>query len=971
MSNMRKMETNLKESIWLLRTFRLLFESFLNATIEHSLEIDLQACDNGPKTQNWRSIFNETGLTELCMDFVAQGIDSQLCLEAINMLVVLLAEPGGSKEVHQSIFRYLKDQDSSLFFQQVKDIIMNIFSWYQKEAENVDVIEEAALSSGEVVNSVLHLPDESIIFTLIQLMCEGDNLLLKNYFREQDGNSESVSITAVLATILDFLSRRESALFTNVSITIVKTIRATVSGPCRENQKYYIINTEMLGSLNRFIRCSRPKTITLTLAWNIDIEMLKECMVDLLRSVIEGFTRDSIIFDRMISSVEMNVTSMLLMPPSEEDQDVLEHGFTRLEAKYMVFLKTVAAPGYESSLSNAVLMKQEESISVVEVRWQKVTHKLYFAKPAILEDLSTDYLLNFFEIDSASQEDKLVLFLEKVTALHTEAKHQQLLKHYGLSYLWARRARISMFLFINAGVLNLLLLMYYKRDYYHNLLMSAEVTDAMTALIIVQIALSFVMTVLYLTVRVPSTYLSRLQNGDSHFRALFTGIMDPMPIWYGLTFLGSILAYTVDKVFSCFFLLEFVVLDSTTQYLLKAVQHPFRQLVATLIILVVAIHIFSGMYFELFSYDMEHNHVEPIYDLWSSLRLALTYGLRGEYGVDHEFYVTIQKRMWLDLAFYFVILATLRHIFFAIIVETFGQLRELKNERDEKLHNSCFICGVERHDFEKAGFNQTFYTHRFIDHHIQNYIHFIFAVLEQPPHQDLGIESYVRECMKKKDVTWVPIGLDNLYVSKARESAEERAQRVLEQTGNMNGKNRLLEDTVDMESGAGGDLEGKSNDEDEGRAASPINTDAEARRLTMYNPQQMKELMETVSAIGQSMAALNQKVDSQEDSLNSAFDSSNSSPNRKSYRQPVSSNKVRHNNQIRGPQQDQLLISTSPDNTRTPGETDSRFTSVSPIRRSTGNLISDNTATRTSSRGESTETAVSYDSQADTETKEL
>ena len=39
--------------------------------------------------------------------------------------------------------------------------------------------------------------------------------------------------------------------------------------------------------------------------------------------------------------------------------------------------------------------------------------------------------------------------------------------------------------------------------------------------------------------------------------------------------------------------------------------------------------------------------------------------------------------MWLDLAFYFIILAILRHIFFAIIVETFGQLREEKNERDE------------------------------------------------------------------------------------------------------------------------------------------------------------------------------------------------------------------------------------------------------------------------------------------------
>ncbi len=60
------------------------------------------------------------------------------------------------------------------------------------------------------------MPDENVVFTLLQLMCEGDYLPLKNYMRQQDENTTSVCIPVILANILDFLSRRESPLFTHV-----------------------------------------------------------------------------------------------------------------------------------------------------------------------------------------------------------------------------------------------------------------------------------------------------------------------------------------------------------------------------------------------------------------------------------------------------------------------------------------------------------------------------------------------------------------------------------------------------------------------------------------------------------------------------------------------------------------------------------------------------------------------------------
>ncbi len=61
------------------------------------------------------------------------GMDQTLCLEAINLLVVLLAERGGNVTVQTFIFKYLKDTDSTLFFTHIKEILAEIFSWFQKE----------------------------------------------------------------------------------------------------------------------------------------------------------------------------------------------------------------------------------------------------------------------------------------------------------------------------------------------------------------------------------------------------------------------------------------------------------------------------------------------------------------------------------------------------------------------------------------------------------------------------------------------------------------------------------------------------------------------------------------------------------------------------------------------------------------------------------------------------------------------
>ncbi len=503
----------------------------------------------------------------------------------------------------------------------------------------------------------------------------------------------------------------------------------------------------------------------------------------MLRTCVEGFLKDSDIFERLVSSIELNVLSMLLMPGEDDARDVLEFGFTTLEQKYMSFLYFLEKPAYLEGVHESCIIKSQECIHFVEVKWHGSTHRLFFHKPKILEALSKTYLDVLYEIDGASQEDKLNSLLSAVKALYTEAKHQQQLEHYGLSYLWSQRLYLSWLIFAVGSAINILLLHYYYRDEHNTLRIgytdfdddgvANEVQSAIQGLIVVHIVVTLIMSILFITVRMPANYKSKMQTGHTFAESLLYSIADPIPWWYLLQVAFSVLGYLYDPIFCVIIMLEWVLLNNTTRNLLKAVYYPLRQLFATLMMLVITIHIFSGMYFSIFSHDVQANHVGKIAELFDSLKLALSYGLRGEYGVDHELHPTLGSRMILDLAFYFVVIAILRHIFFAIIVETFGQLREMNNERTEKLHNSCFMCGIVRHDFEKAGLATSFHHHRETVHSVENYVGFIFAILEQPPHEDLGIEMHIRRCIDNMDISWIPIGLESFYGAIRQNRAKE------------------------------------------------------------------------------------------------------------------------------------------------------------------------------------------------------
>lgn len=90
-----------------------------------------------------------------------------------------------------------------------------------------------------------------------------------------------------------------------------------------------------------------------------------------------------------------------------------------------------------------------------------------------------------------------------------------------------------------------------------------------------------------------------------------------------------------------------------------------------------------------------------------------------------------------------------------IIITTFGALREDHEKRMEDQEDKCFICSLNRTQFENRKI--PFDHHRNCDHNYDNYIKY-FVSLRLKNEKDLDSdESYIVDCMKKKDIAFFPI----------------------------------------------------------------------------------------------------------------------------------------------------------------------------------------------------------------------
>lgn len=233
----------------------------------------------------------------------------------------------------------------------------------------------------------------------------------------------------------------------------------------------------------------------------------------------------------------------------------------------------------------------------------------------------------------------------------------------------------------------------------------------------------------------------------------------------------SIIALVQPLVFPLL-LLELAESKPEVRNIFRSVTKNWKQLVVTGILGVILIHMFSTfgyVYFQgYYSFDDGNIKAETLYDAFFS---TLNQGIRNGGGLAESLYPPYNLTdvstassapydYWglfvFDLVFFIVIIILMLNLVFGIIISTFGELRNARNDIDADINTICYICGIERSVIELYGNGWQY--HYQVEHSPFAYLAFLIRVLELDANsQEMsGVETYVLKKFQERDSGFLP-----------------------------------------------------------------------------------------------------------------------------------------------------------------------------------------------------------------------
>lgn len=151
--------------------------------------------------------------------------------------------------------------------------------------------------------------------------------------REQPTNIVSTNLLEDLCLYLTVLSRLPCRTSTEAACKVSSTILEVLQGPCKGNQSFLAMNTDLLETMNRIMRAKCP------IDGFIENEYeLKTIIIDVFRALLEGQSKKSAVFDRVISVLHFDIIQNLCYPIKvEEDTDSNDGTSTIHMNTYMSF----------------------------------------------------------------------------------------------------------------------------------------------------------------------------------------------------------------------------------------------------------------------------------------------------------------------------------------------------------------------------------------------------------------------------------------------------------------------------------------------------------------------------------------------------------------------------------------------------------------------------------------------------------
>lgn len=313
-------------------------------------------------------------------------------------------------------------------------------------------------------------------------------------------------------------------------------------------------------------------------------------------------------------------------------------------------------------------------------------------------------------------------------------------------------------------------------------------------------------------------YLISLMGNRGTFTKEFPQVVTDFEFMYHIGYLGlCVLGLCVHEFFYSLLLLDVVYREETLLNVIKSVTRNGRSIILTAILAVILIYLFSILGYIFFRNDFlmdvepigiteetaptpvqvnvtestcdagdntcnvtgsisqitaqitgsesggdltEENKQKVCDSLVMCIVTTLNQGLRNGGGIgdvlrkpdSREPY--FMARVVYDLLFFFIVIIIVLNLIFGVIIDTFADLRSEKQQKDEILRNTCFVCGLNRSSFDNKVVSFEEHIHK--EHNMWHYLNFVVLVKVKDHTEYTGPESYVHAMVKEKNLDWFP-----------------------------------------------------------------------------------------------------------------------------------------------------------------------------------------------------------------------
>jgi hypothetical protein len=757
-----------RTTLWVIKIFRTMIENKMEMSI-------FDRDEDGGEEQDIAAepvvtAFNKNGVTELCLDLIADGVDDELQDEAIKLCVGLLYKEGGSRAVQSLMNNHLKRADAHLFWNQTRNIITKLREWHEwRVGDELPEVEEGGDPD---------IPVSLLLVRMLQLMSEGHYFDNQEIVREQPNSPAPVNILEDLVQYLKVLSQIPCRTSVVAALRVANTILEVLQGPCKKNQEYLAMSTDLLEVINRIIRS--------VVTHDIDVDELVELkctVIDIIEGVLEAQSLKSPLYERVLSVLHVDAIVGIAFPddvdPEEKEgtgvNDLMEsEGWEILQTECVVILQMLIEyhPPLREELNIPEDVTDGTTTASVEILWGGEMNRVFFHIPDVCHLLSKPSKDNMVEsVDRTSQELKLLDFLDRAAVLYREVKHQEKIVEWNLAAVFSRENQnyMTWAAFALAMTQNMLFLCYYDRqragdvisdDYWVESttgpVMPPNIVVVVNVLNYCQIFCATFINVMMFVVRSPVIFQTHTEDGHSAVQSLIYTIADPTTMYYIIYNIIAVLGLTVEDYFSTLLLLDIIMKNSTAQNVLMAVVVPRWNIIMALIVTVFVCYIF-GFYVFIYFPTEDFDQMFLCEDLWGCTKFLIDYGILTGEGIGEAMLHTVGQRWLLDTLAFFAITTGIFNLVAGVIITTFTQLREAKEARLENTTEVCFICGIDKHVFDRAANDPDgFKFHIGEDHNMWNYLYFIFFIWEQDKDDDDGLEYFVRYAIEASNIDWIP-----------------------------------------------------------------------------------------------------------------------------------------------------------------------------------------------------------------------